>query len=217
MAHPIWPLFDLRVTTPRLELRYIDDELGAELAHLATRGIHDPGFMPFAIPWTDFESPQQEWQTQQFYWRCRADLSAAAWSLNFAVLVGGDVVGTTSLMAHDFLTLRQFETGSWLGRAHQGQGLGKEMRLASLHLGFLGFGAEWATTGAFSDNGPSLGGTRSLGYSEQGHRRTARRGTASTTLGFEMGRAHFEATLRRADIELHEVEACLPLLGLGPA
>ena len=89
MTHPIWPLFDLRVRTPRLELRYIDDELGAALAALAAKGIHDPGFMPFAIPWTDFESPRQEWQTQQYYWRCRADLTADAWSLNFAVLVDG--------------------------------------------------------------------------------------------------------------------------------
>jgi hypothetical protein len=41
--------------TPRLELRYVDDELGAELAELATQGIHDPGFMPFSVPWTDAE------------------------------------------------------------------------------------------------------------------------------------------------------------------
>ena len=38
----IWPLFDLRVSTPRLELRYVDDELGHALARLAAHGIHDP-------------------------------------------------------------------------------------------------------------------------------------------------------------------------------
>ncbi|HAP75049.1 MAG TPA: GNAT family N-acetyltransferase [Acidimicrobiaceae bacterium] len=215
MAHPLWPLFDLRVATPRLELRYIDDELGAELAQLALRGIHDPGFMPFAVEWTDFESPQQEWQTQQFYWRCRADLTAAAWNINFAVLVDREVVGTTSLMAGNFPTLRQFETGSWLGRAHHGKGLGKEMRQATLHLGFVGLEAEWATTGAFDDNAPSLGVTRSLGYTLQGQQRTVRRGTPATTLKFEMSREHFDTTLRRDDIELHGVAECLPLLGLA--
>ena len=215
MAHPLWPFFDLRVTTPRLELRYIDDDLGADLAALAAAGVHDPAFMPFAIPWTDFPSPQQEWQTQQFYWRCRADLSPTSWSINLATLVDGRVVGTTSLMGKDFPTVRQFETGSWLGRAHQGSGIGKEMRIASLHLGFLGFEAVWATTGAFDDNGPSLGVTRSLGYTPKGHERTVRRGASATTMRFEMARADFEQRLQRDDIVLHGVERCLPLLGLS--
>ncbi|MCB0957483.1 MAG: GNAT family N-acetyltransferase [Ilumatobacter sp.] len=215
MAHPIWPLFDLRVTTPRLELRYLDDELAEALAVLAATGVHDPGFMPFAVPWTDVPPPQQEWQTQQFYWRCRADLSPASWTINLATLVDGVVVGTTSLMAKDFPTLRLFETGSWLGREHQGRGIGKEMRLASLHLGFAGLGAQWATTGAFDDNGPSLGVTRSLGYAPKGHERRVRRGQPATTLRFEMARAHFEQHLLRDDVVLHGVEPCLPLLGLG--
>lgn len=214
MTHPIWPLFDLRVRTPRLELRYIDDELGASLAALAAKGIHDPGFMPFAIPWTDFESPRQEWQTQQYYWRCRADLTADAWSLNFAVLVDGEVVGTTGLMANSFPIMRQFETGSWLGRAHQGTGVGKEMRLASLQLGFVGLSAQWATTGAFADNGPSLGVTRSLGYVQQGRQRLLRRGEPAGNVRFEMSRDDFLARLRRKDITLHGVDECLPLLGL---
>jgi hypothetical protein len=38
--------------------------------------------------------------------------------------------------------LREFESGSWLGREHQGRGLGKEMREATLHLGFEGLGAD---------------------------------------------------------------------------
>ncbi|CAB4586671.1 MAG: hypothetical protein F2534_17845 [Actinobacteria bacterium] len=55
MTHPVWPLFDLRVTTPRLELRYVDDDLALELAELATRGVHDPEYMPFVVEWTDIE------------------------------------------------------------------------------------------------------------------------------------------------------------------
>ena len=45
MSTAIWPLFDLRVTTPRLSLRYVADELVAQ-------GIHDPATMPFSEPWT---------------------------------------------------------------------------------------------------------------------------------------------------------------------
>lgn len=215
MKDSIWPFFGLRVTTPRLELRYIDDDLGAELAALAAEGIHDRVTMPFSIPWTDVPSPQQERNTLQFYWRTRAELTAASWNLNFAVLVDGQVVGTTGLMAHDFPLLRQFETGSWLGRAHQGRGIGKEMRIATLQLGFDGFGATRAGSSAWADNGPSLGVTRSLGYQPQGSRRAVRRDRADTMLGFELSREQWAASVRRDDIVLHGVEPCLPLLGLA--
>lgn len=60
MTHPVWPLFDLRVRTPRLELRYIDDEMATELALLATKGIHDADFMPFTMPWSLEPSPVLE-------------------------------------------------------------------------------------------------------------------------------------------------------------
>ncbi len=208
----LWPLFDLRVTTPRLELRYIDDELGHELARLAARGIHDPSFMPFFFPWTDKESPDLERGALQFYWRCRAEATSTHWDIPFAVLVEGRVVGTTSLAADEFPTMRQFETGSWLGREHQGKGFGKEMRVATLHLGFLGFDAQWATTGAFEDNGSSLAVTRALGYTQAGRRRTISRGEVRTLEGYEMTAEHFRTAVQRADIVLHGVEPCRTML-----
>jgi RimJ/RimL family protein N-acetyltransferase len=215
MAHPIWPFFDLRVVTPRLELLGITDELATELSLLALRGVHDPEFMPFAFPWTDVPSPQQERNTMQFYWRCRADLRPDSWMLNFAVVVDGQVVGTTGLITHDFPITRVFESGSWLGREFQGKGIGKEMRLATLQLAFEGFGGRRATTAAFEDNGPSLGVTRSLGYTPTGHSDKVRRGAVGRTLDFEMTRDYWLSTHRRDDIELDGVELCLPLLGLA--
>lgn len=216
MTHQIWPLFDLRVTTPLVELRYINDELATELALLAAKGIHDSATMPFGMPWSDTPSPQLEQNTLQFYWRCRADTAPKDWSMNFATIVDGQVVGTTALITHEFPTIRQFETGSWLGREFQGKGIGKEMRVASLQLGFIGFAAEHATTGAWHDNKPSLGVTRSLGYVENGHKRMLRRENADRLTLFEMSRADFVARVQRDDITLHGVAACLPLLGLGP-
>lgn len=210
----LWPLFDLRVVTPRLELRYIDDESGHELARLAARGIHDPSFMPFFFPWTDHESPELERGALQFYWRCRAETTATHWDIPFAVIVDGRVVGTTSLSADNFPQLRQFETGSWLGREHQGKGFGKEMRIATLQLGFCGFDAQWATTGAFEDNQPSLAITRGLGYTLAGRRRTLSRDAVRTLEGYEMSRDSFLARLRRDDVVLHGVDACRELLGL---
>lgn len=214
MAHPIWPFFDLRVATPRLELLPVNDETGTELALLAAQGVHDPDYMPFGAPWTDVPSPQLERNSLQFQWRWRSEVTPDHWMLNFAVAVDGRIVGSTGFITHDYPALRTFETGSWLGREFQGQGIGKEMRVANLQLGFLGFGAQYATTAAWDDNGPSLGVTRALGYAENGHARMTRRGKAARQLRFEMTREYFLANLRRDDIELHGVEPCLPYLGL---
>lgn len=214
MTHPIWPFFDLRVVTPRLELRPIDDEMSTALALLAAQGVHDPAFMPFRIPWTDVASPQLERNAMQFHWRTRAELSPERWMINFAVVVDGEVVGSTGFLAEEFPATRSFETGSWLGLEFQGRGIGKEMRIANLQLGFDGFGAQIATTAAWDDNGPSLGVTRHLGYSENGHAFLTRRGVVARQTRFEMTREYFDAHLRRDDIELHGVEPCLPLLGL---
>jgi hypothetical protein len=47
------PLYGLRLTTPRLELRLgTGDEL-AELGRIAKGGIHPPDEMPFGAAWTD--------------------------------------------------------------------------------------------------------------------------------------------------------------------
>jgi RimJ/RimL family protein N-acetyltransferase len=214
MTHPVWPLFDLRVVTPRIELRYVDDELATELAMLAAQGVHDPEFMPFAMPWTDAPSPMLERNSMQWYWRCRAETSATRFHLGLAVIADGVAVGTTALDASDFPTLRQFESGSWLGRRYQGAGLGKEMRRATLHLGFVGLAATLATTSAFFDNGPSLGVTRHLGYTATGISRKVRREVQADSLTFEMSVEHWERTLRRDDITIEGLEPCLPLLGL---
>jgi RimJ/RimL family protein N-acetyltransferase len=215
MAHPYWPLFDLEIRTPRLVARYVDDDLGTQLAALAAAGIHDPGFMPFSVPWSQAPSPELERNTLQYYWRCRADTSPASWNLQFAVVVDGEVVGTTGLMTHDFPITRSFETGSWLGRAHQGRGLGTELRVAALHLGFLAFDALLATTGAFDDNAPSLGVTRKLGYTPNGVAHHARTGTLGRIEHFRMDREHFLAHVRRDDIEIAGDEAARDLLGIS--
>jgi RimJ/RimL family protein N-acetyltransferase len=215
MNAAMWPLFDLRVRTPRLELRYVDDDLGAQLADLAAQGIHDPAFMPFAYEWTDAPADRLRPNTMQHYWRCRAETTANHWHLPFAAIVDGEVVGTTSLGADRFPTLRTFETGSWLGRAHQGRGIGKELRQAALHLGFAGFGAHEATTSAFSDNAASLGVTRSLGYEPNGTAPKVRRGQAAPSLLFRMTADDWQARLRRDDISIDGLEPVLGFLGLA--
>lgn len=202
----IWPLFDLQVVTPRLVLRYIDDELGVQLATLAAKGIHDPATMPFSEPWTDVPSPQLERNSLQFYWRNRAEATAQRWNLDLAVLVDDSVVGMCSVHAEDFPHNRSLTTGSWIGLAHQGQGIGKEVRQGALHLIFAGFDADLAITRAWHDNAASLGVARSLPYIETGSTTEDRRDRPDIMVGFAMTPGRW-ATIRRDDIRLVGIEA----------
>jgi RimJ/RimL family protein N-acetyltransferase len=225
MNTPRWPFFDLRIRTPHVELRYPDDDAVAALATLAAQGIHDPAAMPFLVPWTDVPSPQLERNTVQYHWRMRAELTAAAWNLPFAVYRDGNLVGQQTLAAHEFATLRTVDTGSWLGRAHQGQGTGKAMRAAVLHLAFTGLGAQRATSGAFLDNPASAAVSRALGYEDNGIDVVLRRGQAAPEQRFLLTRerwqqqpaAHSQAAAAdHEDIVIEGLEPCLPLLGLSP-
>lgn len=214
MKHPYWPFFDLVVRTPRLELRYADEADVVALAALAAEGIHPPEVMPFSQPWTDVPSPVQERNSVQRYWRVWAQHTAAAWTLPFAVVYRGTVVGVQDLVGRDFAVTKAVETGSWLGLAHQGQGLGKEMRAAVLHLAFAGLGAQVAFSGASVDNEKSMGVSRALGYEDDGFLVVAVRGAAQREIRFRLERERWEER-RRDDIVIEGLEPCLPLLGAG--
>ena len=202
------------VHTPRLTLKYVDDALAVEPATLAAAGVHDPDTMPFAMPWTDVPSPELGPNALRFYWRSRAETAPESWNVLFAVLEGDNVVGSTSIGADGFPVVRTFETGSWLGRRFQGRGLGTEMRVATLHLGFLGLDALEARTGAFQDNHASLGVTRKLGYEPNGVTVHDRRGIRDHINRFRMSRQHFLENARRDDVEIDGDAAVREQLGI---
>jgi RimJ/RimL family protein N-acetyltransferase len=213
MTDELWPLFDLRVRTPHLELRPPGEADVYELTRLSSQGIHDPAVMPFLVPWTDRPSPERERESLQHFWRARSDWSPERWSLPFAVVDATTIVGVQAIDAEQFPQRRTVSTGSWVGRAHQGRGIGKEMRAAVLHLAFLGLGAVRAETGAWRDNAASLAVTRALGYEPNGDSLLLRRDEPSIELRFKMDRAGFDR-IRRDDITVEGLEACLPMFGL---
>ena len=215
MAHPHWPLFDLRLVTPRLELRLPTDDELSDLADVAAGGIHEPGTMPFSVPWSEQPSPQLERGVMQWAWRQLGDWSVASWKLNLVAFLDGRVVGTQGVMADDFPVARTVTSGSWLGRAWQGQGLGKEMRAAVLHLAFAGLGARLATTEAWEDNPASIAVTTALGYEDDGWTVRARKGEACVMRRYRLTRERWEER-RTIDVSLHDLEPCLDLFGLGP-
>jgi RimJ/RimL family protein N-acetyltransferase len=214
MPSPVWPLFDLNLSTARLTLRTPTDDDFAGLLDAEDAGIHDSDAMPFSTPWTDAEPPMRRRTSAQFWWGQRAGWSREEWHLPFAVFLDGQPVGIQELFAKRFLVLREVATGSWLTRSVQGQGLGKEMRLAVLQLAFEELGAEVARSGAFVDNLASISVSRSIGYRDNGRHREAPRGEPREMINFEITREEWMA--RRSGFERAEIvglEGCLYMFG----
>jgi RimJ/RimL family protein N-acetyltransferase len=171
----VWPLFGLRLVTPRLELRLVRDEDLPGLLGAARHGIHDPEVMPFGVPWTDASGDDLRRSFLQHQWRLRAGVRPDDWALNLAVLVEGEPVGVQDLVAANFGVLRTVTSGSWLTRSRQGQGLGKEMRAAVLIFAFDHLGAEVAESSAATWNQSSLAVSRAMGYAANGVARVSSR------------------------------------------
>lgn len=164
----VWPLFGLRLTTPRLELRVIrDDDLPA-LVDAAVAGIHDAHQMPFSVRWTDSPPAQLAQEFAAFHWSRRASMTSHRWDISLAILLNGRPIGVQDFSATDFATTRTVSSGSWLTKSEQGKGLGTEMRAALLFLAFDHLGAEWAESGAALWHTSSLSVSAKLGYRDNG-------------------------------------------------
>jgi RimJ/RimL family protein N-acetyltransferase/ribosomal protein S18 acetylase RimI-like enzyme len=205
------PVTRLRVRTPRLELRLATRAELRTLGELAQRGIHDPAVMPFGIAWTDdsdrpgfvdegiehHQARLREWQPDD-------------WNLNLIAFYGGRPVGVQSVRGERFAARRTVDTGSWLGREFQGQGLGTEMRAGALSLAFDGLGATVATSGAIEGNPQSLGVSRKLGYEVVGSHPVSPRGVPVVHTDLELRRERFRSPV---DVELVALGPLLPLFG----
>lgn len=182
----LWPASDLRVRAGDLELRWMDDELLLELAQLAGRGIHDPDVMPFEHGWTRGIPEQVARSVLAFQWNARAQVGPDRFVLELAVLDDGVPAGVQGLVADRWSVLHRVQTGSWLGRTHQGRGIGTRMRVLALTLAFDGLGAREATTGAFADNPASNAVSRRVGYEPNGTVSVEREGVATEHNNYRM-------------------------------
>jgi RimJ/RimL family protein N-acetyltransferase len=210
-----WPFFGLRIATTRLELRYPDDELAVALADVAAQGVHDPSTMPFTVPWTDAEPPGLQRGTLLHLWRRRVELTVDDWSLPFAVIADGAVIGMQEVGATSFPNRRVVATGSWLGANHQGNGYGKEMRSAVLTLAFDHLDALEAVTAAMADNVASRRVTESLGYEANGIDWAAPRGERRQMVRYRMSAEAWRARSDTDHVAVHGIEPCREVLGLS--
>ena len=171
----LWPPFALTVTAGPLTLRAVRDEDKPALLELVLAGVHNPAVMPFSTPWTDAAPADLLRQSVAYYWRIRADFSPSSWSLDLVVRVADEIVGGQGLFGENFTVTRVADTGSWLGRAHQGRGIGTLMRQAACALVLDHLDGEQLTSAAFEDNPASLAVSRKVGYVDNGVERRQRR------------------------------------------
>lgn len=208
-----WPLFGLRLRTPRLELRLPGPKELDELADTALDGVHPPDEMPFATPWTHTPREELGGRLLQWQWKMLAEWTPENWNLPLAVVHEGRAIGVQELAGRDFAVVREVSSGSWTGLRHQGRGLGTEMRAAVLELAFTGLGARFATTGAHTDNPASLGVTRKLGYRPNGTTRSALLGRPVEELRFTLDREGWLGH-RKTGVAIEGLEPCLRFFGL---
>lgn len=210
----VWPLFGLRVTTPRLTLAYPTDEMIVGLVEVADRGIHPEGENPFSSNWSALPEDERAVSIAQYRWSCRGTHRPDDWHLPFAIVIDGEVAGSQDLFGKNFAATRIAGSGSFLGEKHQGKGYGTEARRAVLYLLFEGLGAEIAQTDAWASNERSIRVTERLGYVPNGRSiRLHSDGDGRPEVHYRLDRAVWEKT-RPDDIEIDGLEPCLPLLGL---
>jgi RimJ/RimL family protein N-acetyltransferase len=215
--HPLvrdWPLFGLRVRCADVELRLPDESDLAALADIARDGVHDPAEMPFSVPWTDAPPDERARGVVQYHWGRWATWTPTKWFLELVVVRSGVVVGVQAMRADEFAARRSVATGSYLGLAHQGQGTGKLMRHAIVHLAFAGLGAREARSEAMTGNEASHAVSRAVGYLEDGTETMSPRGEGVVATRYLLTRERWERA-DRPPVEIAGLEPCLPLFGIG--
>lgn len=209
------PVYKIRLRTERLELRLPDFADMAALADEAAAGIHGPEFMPFVVPWTETSPQQRGRDTILWNLRVLAACTPQHWTLPFVTLLDGEVVGKQEVGAKDFKATREATTGSWLGIAHHGKGIGTEMRAAVLHFLFEGLGADYALSDSLDGNGPSEGVSRRLGYRADGIDHQVLKGERVISRRWRLSREDWEAN-RKHEVAIEGLdEDVLAMLGLA--
>ncbi len=209
------PLYELRLRTPRLELRLGTREELEGLGRLAREGIHPPEEMPFAMAWTDRSGDEGFLDSfVEFHEAALRNWLPEKWSLNLLVFVGRQLAGSQTIEAEDFVSTRTVTTGSWLGKRFQRQGLGTEMRAAVLELAFRELGAEAAASGAIVGNEASKRVSEKLGYTIAGTSTVSPRGEPLTQHDLRIERKAWASPI---PVEIAGHHSCLALFGVSEA
>lgn len=212
----LWPLYALRLTTGDLELRYPTETELPAFVDVIEAGIHPPDEMPFGMAWTDEPPAKRNLASYQWWMGSRGRWSVDEWFLTMGVWERGRPIGFQDLRGVRFPVHRTVGTGSWLGQAYQGRGVGKLMRQAILTLAFDHLGAEVAETEAFVDNPASNKVSLAVGYEPNGFGRLAPRGVPRETQRFRLTLEGWRSRAR-PEVSVQGLETALHMFGLPEA
>jgi RimJ/RimL family protein N-acetyltransferase len=213
VSRPYWPLFELRLRTPSLELRPMTEADLTPLSDLLPDDLEqDPSSTTYEV---EDARVGQGIVLHQAYWKGYGSWRPQAWRLNFAVRRDGKIIGSQELEGNDFPTLRVVDSSSFLTVGARGHGWGKQMRTAVLALAFGPLEARAAITSAWHDNHASLGVSRSLGYRPNGESYLQRDGGADILTHLMIKRDEWLAGGLADQVEVSGFEPCRPLFGLG--
>lgn len=212
VTHPYWPLFDLRLATPDLELRVATE---TDLVPLGDRLPDD--VEGEAIPAYELGDHRASRGTalHQVYWRAFGTWRPESWTIPFVVFHDGELIGLQALEGNDFVPLRTVDSFSLLVREARGRGYGKQMRDAVLALAFGPLEAVEAVTSAWQDNYASLGVSRALGYIPNGERLRRRGDGIDVMEHLRLTREDWLIRPDRPPIAITGFEPCRPLFGLS--
>ncbi|HET7182525.1 MAG TPA: GNAT family protein [Candidatus Limnocylindrales bacterium] len=210
----LWPLYDLRVRTGELELRYPTEAELPAFADIIEAGLHPKTEMPFGMAWTDAPTAERNVSSYQWWVGTRGRWAVDSWVLTLGVWERGVPVGFQDVRADRFPVFRTVHTGSWLGMEHQGHGIGKLMRQAVLGLAFDHLGARFAETSAFLDNHASNNVSIAVGYEKNGFGELAPHGVPRPTQNFRMTPEGWRSR-PRPTITVEGLEGCAHMFGAG--
>ncbi|MGI8993920.1 MAG: GNAT family N-acetyltransferase [Nocardioidaceae bacterium] len=212
MTHRYWPMFDIRITTPDLELRHLTE---ADLSSVADILPADAEQDPAATTYNGLDTARNRGAVvHQEYWRARGGWRPESWALSFGVFQSGELVGYQGLEGDDFVRLRTVDSSSFLTPAARTRGWGKQMRAAVLALAFAHLDARFAITSAWSDNHASLAVSRALGYADNGVKAHARGEAAGEMTHLRLTRQTWLASHWPEQVSVSGVEECKEFFGL---
>lgn len=195
----------------------------AEAERVVADGGHDqawPHYMPNlhigVLRDTVAETARQE---LNWVWSRRAAFGPDDWSLIFAVVLDGEVIGMQDIHATEFPVTRTINSGSFLRADMRGRGLGVRMRALVLELAFGHLGAKLAKSGYMSGNDASRRVSEQFGYEPDGFGGPyVYEGEAyedfAVRLTAERWAAHRPDWLD--DLQITGLEPCLEIMGLQP-
>jgi RimJ/RimL family protein N-acetyltransferase len=165
----IFPLFQLKIKSEQLELRFPNEEELGELAALAFGNILPEEKSHFFA--TDWSQNTDDFQLKfvQRYWQVYSEWSVESWKFPGVVFFKNKPIGVMEIASiNDFRKTRSVITGSWLLKEYQGQGFGRQARAIALSFVFNELQGEICRSAAHKDNRPSNGVSSSLGYQLDG-------------------------------------------------